>query len=198
MPTAPADQRDAHLAMAARVKAHRLLELASRLAAGTASDTERAEVQWEVMGKELEPAEAVPVAHLAAMLSEHVWREVEVLPDDPAWQPPGRVVNAHYVEPQESPGRRLVIAADAALDVQRECALLDIARSLAECSEVVADVRKSSRGQIAWAAAARLYLGSNADSATLRAAANSAEKWWGRASGKYQDAREDRPERRKA
>lgn len=198
MPTTPAEERNAHLALAARVKAQRLLALADRLTAGTASSEECAEVEWEVMGKDLESAESMPVTHLAVMLARHAWQLLEVMADDPPWLPQGRVLNAHRMQhstPAEAPGRRLVDEADAALNVQRECALLGLTRSLAECREAVEKVRKSGQDKVGWAAGARLYLGSKADAGTVRAAASRAEKRWGYREGKYPDTRDHRPER---
>lgn len=176
---------DAHLADAVRRKVMRLLELIARLDAGTATDDERTNVAYDLLGVYLETAnqdDTVPIVHLAQELTERARQEAISHNDD------GEPVAVASCD-----------ALDAARRIQQECALLDRVRSLDECQEAVEKVRKATRTRdVAWAAGARLYLGSGASSSQVTGKAYAAEKWWGRhAGGKYGDTREARPERRK-
>ncbi|HEX2876253.1 MAG TPA: hypothetical protein VHP33_33605 [Polyangiaceae bacterium] len=119
------------------------------------------------------------------------------------WQ----VLGAHLETPVESAGlanlalyltewSRSVHSVDVAHMVQHRCALLGLERPLKECAVAIEKARKVGPGAIAWAAAARLYLGAKASSAIVRAAEGQAQKWNARALGKISDARENRSRKR--
>lgn len=115
------------------------------------------------------------------------------------WQ----VLGAHLETPVESAGlANLALyltewswsahSADVTHLIQHRCALLRLERSLTECEQAVTRARKSAPGEVAWAAAAQLYLGSGASKAALRAAEGRARNWNERALGKVSDTRENR------
>jgi hypothetical protein len=174
-------QCDVHLARAARRKAMRLLELAERLESGTATDKDRNDVGYDVLGVYLETANSAPELHLCEVLTNLATQEVHSFAD---------VDKADVDKPAKPVRVELRDSDEVASLVQREAALLGLARSLDECREAIKAVRDRRKNEgVAWSAGVRLYVGKDAPADEVHDRAKTLQELYRRLVGKTVDER---------